>query len=127
MAWVMFEPNPVRTGAIDCTVRAIAKALDVSWERAYVMLALNGFLMGNVMCADEVWGALLRQNGYKRFMVENTCPDCYTVNMFCEDHPEGTYVVKSEDHVATVADGQLYDSWPSQDKVVIYYWTKEKG
>ena len=122
MAWVMYEPNPVRTGAIDCTVRAIAKALDVSWERAHVMLSLNSFLMGTVQVDDLVWGSILRQHGFSRRIVEDTCPDCYTVGMFCEDHPKGTYVVKSQDHVATVIDGTLYDSWPSGGKTVLYFW-----
>ena len=122
MAWEMYEPNPVRTGAIDCVVRAIAKALDISWERAHVMLSLNSFLMGTVQVDDTVCGSILRQHGFKREVVPNTCPECYTVEMFCEDHPEGTYVVKSQDHVATVQDGMLYDSWDSSDKTVIYFW-----
>ena len=123
--WELYEPNPVRTGAIDCSTRALAKALDISWERAYVMKSLNGFLMGNESVADEVWGSVLRQHGFRREIVPNTCPDCYTVEDFCNDHPDGVYVVKSEDHVATVKDGVLFDSWPSQGKTVIYFWTKE--
>lgn len=123
--FIHYEPNPVRSGAIDCSVRAVSKALDVSWEKAYVMLALNGFLMGNVPSGDEVWGSVLRQHGYKRYIIPDQCPDCYTVEQFCEDHPKGTYVVKSENHVACVVDGNLYDSWPSQGKTAIYYWTKE--
>jgi hypothetical protein len=59
-------------------------------------------------------------------MVPNTCPDCYSVEEFCAEHPYGIYVVKSENHVAAVIDGVLYDSWPSQDKTVIYYWTLEE-
>lgn len=124
--WRMYEPNPVRTGAIDCAVRAVSKALDMSWEKAYVLLAVNGFLMGNDPAADEIWGSVLRQHGFRRYMVPNTCPDCYSVEEFCAEHPYGIYVVKSENHVATVIDGVLYDSWPSQDKTVIYYWTLEE-
>lgn len=124
--YVMYEPNPVRTGAIDCAVRAVSKALDVSWEKAYTMLSVNGFLMGNDPAGDEIWSSVLRQHGFKRYVVPNTCPDCYTVEDFAKDHPRGTYVVKSDNHVATVVDGLLYDSWPSQHKVVIYYWTNNK-
>lgn len=126
MAWEMYEPNPVRTGAIDCAVRAVSKALDVSWERAFVMLSLNGFLMGNVISADEVWGSLLRQHGFHREMLPNTCPDCFTVEEFCEEHPEGTFIVKSENHVACVKDGTLFDSWNSLQKTVIYFWSNRK-
>lgn len=124
MRWEMYEPNPVRTGAIDCAVRAVAKALDVSWEAAYSMLSANGFLMGNSNCADEVWGSVLRQHGFKRRLVPDTCPDCYTVEEFLNDNPEGIFVIKSDNHVATAIDGVLYDSWPSQNRAVIYYWTK---
>lgn len=124
--YVMYEPNPVRTGAIDCAVRAVSKALDISWEKAYTMLSVNGFLMGNDPAGDEIWSSVLRQHGFKRYVVPNTCPDCYTVEDFAKDHPRGTYVVKSDNHVATVVDGLLYDSWPSQHKVVIYYWTNNK-
>mgnify|MGYP007101839776 CR=1 FL=1 len=126
MAWVHYEPNPVRTGAIDCAVRAISKALDVSWERAYVMLSVNGFVMGNAPVGDEVWGSVLRQHGFSRHTIPNTCPECYTVEEFAEDHPSGTYVVKSENHVATIQDGNLYDSWDSSQKTAIYYWTDRK-
>lgn len=120
-----YEPNPVRTGAIDCSTRALAKALNVSWKKAYVMKTVNGFLMGNEGVSDEVWGSVLREHGYKREIVPDTCPDCYTVSDFCEDHPHGTYVIKSQDHVATVIDSVLYDSWDSSGKTVIYFWYKE--
>ena len=123
--WELYEPNPVRTGGIDCATRAISKALDITWEEAYVMLSVNGFIMGNDPASDEVWGSVLRQHGFYREMMPNRCPDCYSVADFCIDHPRGTFVVKSENHVATVIDGILYDSWPSQGKTVIFYWTKE--
>ena len=126
MPWEMYEPNPERTGAIDCATRAISKALDISWEKAYAMLSVNGFLMGNDPAGDEIWGSVLRQHGFRRRLVPDTCPDCYTVAEFAEDHPEGTYVVKSDNHVATIVNGTLFDSWPSGQKVVIYYWTNRK-
>lgn len=120
----LYEPNPVRTGAIDCSTRALAKALNISWEKAYLMKAINGLQMGNEGVADEVWGSILRQHGFRREIVPNTCPDCYTVADFCEDHPHGVFVVKSENHVATVVDGVLFDSWNSSMNVPQYYWTK---
>lgn len=119
-----YEPNPVRTGAIDCSTRALSKALDVSWEKAYLMKVLNGLLMGNEGVADEVWGSVLRENGFRREVIPNTCPDCYTVADFCEDHPKGIYVVKSENHAACIVDGVLYDSFNSENNVPSYYWVK---
>ena len=123
-----YNPNPVRPegGAGDCAIRAISKALNVSWEKAYVMLSLNGFLMGEIPNSDLVWGSVLRQHGFVREIVPNTCPDCYTVEEFCDDHPEGIYVIKSQDHVATVVDGRLFDSWDSSMNTPIYVWRKDE-
>ena len=122
-----YNPNPVRPegGAGDCAIRAISKAMEISWEKAYVMLSVNGFLMGEIPNSDLVWGSVLRQHGFIREIVPNTCPDCYTVEDFCTDHPEGTYVVKSQDHVATVVDGVLFDSWDSSMNTPIYVWRKD--
>jgi hypothetical protein len=125
--WIEYQPNPVRTDGVgDCSVRAVSKALGITWEQAYARLTLNGFLMGDIPSSDIVWGSVLRQNGFRRSTVPNTCPDCYTVSDFCRDHPDGTFVIKSEGHVATVVDGDLYDSWPSENQAVIYYWTNRE-
>lgn len=126
--WVQYNPNPVRSDGVgDCSVRAIAKALDLTWEQAYARLALNGYLMGDVISSDLVWGSVLRQAGFTRELVPNTCPDCYTVDDFCKDHPEGLFVIKSNDHVAVVKNGVLFDSWDSSMNTPIYYWTKQNS
>ena len=125
--WQYYNPNPIgMNGVGDCAVRTIAKALDLTWEQAYTKLCVNGFLMGNLPNADIVWGAVLREAGFSRSTIPNTCPDCYTVENFCGEHPKGIFVVKSQDHVATVVDGVLYDSWDSSKNIPIYYWANEK-
>lgn len=128
MAWKFYNPNPVRQddGVGDCAVRAIAKALGISWEEAHVRLSFNAYLMGDIQNSDLVWGSILRKAGFVREIVPNTCPDCYTVRDFCEDHPYGIFVIKSEGHVATVIDGVLYDAWNSEMKIPIYYWTRKE-
>ena len=123
--WQYYNPNPVRqSGAGDCSIRAVSKALGLTWEQAYAKLALNGYLMGDVISSDLVWGAALRDAGFRREAVPNTCPDCYTVEEFCKDHPAGVFVIKSSNHVATAVDGILYDSWDSSMNVPIYFWYK---
>ena len=66
---------------------------------------------------------LLRQHGFTR-EIPNNCEDCYTVEEFMNDNPEGTFAVKSDGHVACVIDGTLYDSWDSSQNGVIYVWKK---
>lgn len=125
--WQLYNPNPTGRNAGDCAVRAVAKALNVEWEKAYAMIALNGFLMGDVISSDSVWGSVLRQHGFYREAIENTCPDCYTAEMFCADHPTGTFVLGFGGHVATVENGTLYDSWDSSNEIPIYYWYRKDG
>lgn len=122
--WVKYNPNPVGRQVGDCAVRAVAKALNMDWESAYALLSTNGFLMGDMPSSDSVWGATLRQYGFSRFSIPNSCPNCYTAKDFCEDHPYGVYVLGFGGHVATVVDGTLYDSWNSSNEIPQFYWTK---
>lgn len=124
--FIEYNPNPVGRRVGDCSVRAISKALDIDWETAYVLLSMNGFSMGDMPSSDSVWGATLRQRGYSRKSVPDLCPDCYTAEDFCRDHPEGTFVLGFGGHVATVRDGMLFDSWDSSQEVPQFYWTKEE-
>lgn len=125
MNWQLYNPNPSGWDGIDCTVRALTKALDISWDKAYAMLAAKGFEMNDVMNATHVFGAVLRQNGFKRHAIPNECPDCYTANDFAENHKKGTYVLAFGDHVCCVQDGIIYDSWDSRGRFPLFYWVKE--
>lgn len=123
--WIEYNPNPVGRKVGDCAVRAIAKALKTDWETAYALISLNGYNMGDMPSSDSVWGAVLRQNGFYRKAVPNLCPDCYTVDDFCNEHPHGTFVLGFGGHVATVVDGDLYDSWDSSEEIPVYYWYRK--
>jgi hypothetical protein len=123
--WVKYNPNPKKKGVGDCTVRAVTKATGQSWEEAYSGMAIQGFLFADMPSANNVWGSYLKRNGFTRNIIPNTCPDCYTAEDFCRDHPIGTFVLAFDGHVATVHDGDLYDSWDSSMEVPIYYFSKE--
>lgn len=125
MMWVKFQPNPWGRNVGDCAVRAIAAALNVDWETAFELITTNAFQMGDMPSSDSVWGSVLRQNGFYRTAIPNTCPDCYTAEDFMIDHPRGTYVLGFGGHVATVKNGQLYDSWDSSKEIPQYYWYRK--
>jgi len=109
--YVYYNPNPAGRHVGDCSVRAISKALDVDWETAYDLIADAGYKMADMPSSNAVWGAVLRQHGFYRETIPNTCPDCYTAEDFCRDHPHGTYVLCTGNHVFTVQNGNVYDSW----------------
>ena len=125
--WIEFNNNPTGRRVGDCSVRAVSKALDIDWETAYAMIANNGFQMGDMPSSNSVWGAVLRQNGFYRKSIPDSCPDCYTAEDFCRDNPKGTFVLGFGTHVATVVDGNLYDAWNSSNEVPQYFWYRKEG
>lgn len=121
MKFSLYNPNPLRKNVSDCSVRAVAKALDTSWESAYIGLALQGLISGDLPHANRTWGEYLEKFGFIRKLV----PDGITVREFSEAHEIGTYVLALSGHVVTVVDGVIYDSWDSENEVVIYFFEKE--
>ena len=126
MAHVFYNPNPVQKLVGDCVIRAICKATDYPWEKVYTDITLKGFELCDMPSSNVVWAAYLKDQGFKRDIVPNECPACYTVNDFCEDHPEGIYILGTGTHVVTVEDGNFFDTWNSGDEVPIYFWQKEE-
>lgn len=124
--WIQYNPNPTGRMVGDCAVRAVAKALKIDWESAYLLICKAGFDMGDMPSSDSVWGAVLRQEGFYRKSIPNSCPECYTVRDFCIDNPHGVFVLGMGGHVATVVDGDLYDSWDSSREIPIYVWYRKE-
>lgn len=124
--WIEYNPNPEGRRVGDCSVRAVAAALGVNWETAFALTAAAGYALGDIQNADSVWGKVLRDHGFSRYAVPNTCPDCYTAEDFALDHPRGVYVLGFGGHVATIRDGRLMDSWDSSHEIPQFYWHKEE-
>lgn len=122
--WQEFNNNPVSRKVGDCAVRAVSAALGVTWETAYALMAVNGLAMADLPSSNSVWGSVLRQHGFSRKAIPDTCPDCYTFADFARDNPEGVFVLGTGTHVATVKDGVLYDSWDSRSEIPQYVWYK---
>ena len=124
--WKQYNPNPVSRNVGDCSVRALTVALGVDWEEAFALLSANAFQMADMMSSNGVIGSVLRQHGFRRSVIPNSCPDCYTIEQFAEDNPSGTYVVGTGNHVVAVKDGLIMDSWDSSKEIPIYYWWRKK-
>lgn len=127
MAYVRFNPNPKGVLVGDCVIRSISKLTNKDWDSVYLDISLQGFMMKDMPSSNAVWGAYLTANGYKRKIIPNSCPDCYTVKDFCYDHPIGAFLLAMGSHVVTVVDGDYYDSWDSGNEIPVYYFTKEEN
>ena len=116
-----YNPNPSGKMVGDCTIRAVSKALDIDWEKAYIALCIQGYIMNDLPNSDNVWCNYLKSQGFERGIIPNTCPDCYTVQDFANDHPEGVYVLGTGRHAVCIKNGIIYDSWDSSSEVPIFY------
>ena len=119
-----YNPNPKLLNVGDCVIRAITKALGISWETAYAGLSAKGFELSDMPSANHVWGAYLRSKGFRRFIIDAE-DDNYSVRDFCMDYPSGTYVLALQGHVVAVVNGVYFDSWDSGDERPLYYWRRE--
>ena len=124
--WREYNPSPSGRRVGDFAIRAIAKALNVDWEMAYIMVAVEGFIEADMPSSNAVFGSVLKKNGFKRYVIPDSCPACYTVSEFCYDNPEGTFVIGTGSHVVTAVNGDYYDTWDSGQEVVQYVWEKNK-
>lgn len=120
--WIQYNHNPNAARVGDCVIRAIGTAIDRPWIETYIRICLYGLIMFDMPSSNAVWGRFLKEHGYKREAVPNTCPDCYTVSDFCMDHKTGRYILALNGHVVAVKDGDYYDTWDSGEETVIYFW-----
>ena len=121
--WIEYNPNPHGKNVGDCVVRAVSKALDLPWEDTYALLCIEGFLMADLPSGNVVWSELLKSKGFKRHTINN-CPDCYSVEDFCNDNPQGVFVICTGSHAVSVVDGDFYDAWNSGKETPVYYFEK---
>lgn len=128
MGFIKYNRNPYENDTGDCIVRALSVAMDKSWDEVYIGIAAQGFMMKIMPSFNVVWRAYLKRMGFKRYVIPDTCPDCYSVREFCKDHPLGTFVLAtgmaSGDHVVAVKDGNYIDTWDSGNEIPVLYWEK---
>lgn len=120
-----FNPNPNGRNVGDCVIRAISFLTGQSWDKVFADIAALAYSMKDMPSSNAVWGAYLKARGFKRYVVPDTCPDCYTVKMFCLDYHYGDYLVATGTHVIGISNGDYYDAWDSGEEVIAYYWRRE--
>lgn len=125
MKYQYYNPNPRNLRVGDCVIRAISKATGADWDSSFAGVTTQAYSMADMPSSDAVWGAYLMREGFKRYAIPNSCPDCYTAADFAADHPRGVYVLAFGGHVATIKDGVLYDSWDSSNYIPLYYYYRK--
>lgn len=124
MSYVYLNANPDKNKTTDCTIRAVSFALDQSWDTTFIHIAVECLMHHDMPEANYIWAGYLKSKGYKRKIIPDTCPNCYTVRDFCLDYPHGTYILGTGSHAVAIRDGDYYDIWDCGDEIPIYYWMK---
>ena len=122
--WECVNLNPRKKSVGDCTIRAIGIATDRNWYDVYLDLCLFGMLMCDMPSSNAVTTAYLRSNGFRRRTIPDTCPDCYTIKDFCNEHERGVFIIGTGSHFVAVIDGQYCDSWDSGNESPVYYFER---
>lgn len=122
--FVRFNANPVNKNTGDCTVRAISVLLNQSWRDTHADLSMTSYYLSDMPSSNASLGEYLILNGFRRRVIPDTCPACYTIKEFCMDHPKGRFLVATGSHVVAVIDGDYYDTWDSGYEVPIYYYER---
>ena len=115
-----YNPNPIKENASDCVVRMLTLVTGKPWAQAFLDLAEQCLIIGDMPSVNYVWMSLLKDLGFKKYSLPDTCPACYTIEDFCNDNPVGEYVLGTGTHVCYAKDGLFYDSWDSSKEVPIF-------
>ena len=121
-----YQPNPKGVNTDDCVIRALTKALDVDWDTASVYAIVQQIRDSDLYVKNYVWGNLLLRNGFTKHHLPDTCPDCFTVEDFAREHPQGLYILGTGEHTVAVVDGDWYDTFDSGTMIPIVYYEKER-
>lgn len=124
--FIEYNPNPRGINTGDCVIRAICRTIDSDWEKIYTALTVKGLEKAMWGDTNAVWEQYLKEHGFTQHVLPNTCPDCYTIADFADDHRTGTYIAATGSHVVAVVDGNYYDTWDSGTLVPSYYFEREE-
>lgn len=131
--YVYYQPNKkdIEDKYGDCTVRALSKALGVTWLEAFdAMIPLcREEQVSNIFNAPiKVKVRMIEKLGFKYHGISNkrgsTRP---TVEEFARAHANGTFMVSVANHVVAVVDGKYYDTWNSGRCCLYGYYEKENN
>lgn len=107
----------------DCTVRSIALACRMSYDDAYDLLARTAGRKASKRINFRQW---VREHGVPGLQFDHvTFPPVkgeprMRLGRFCEDYPDGIWIVATAKHVFTVIDGVVHDEEPEREGRCIY-------
>jgi len=115
-----YQPNDHVTS--DCGIRAVTKALDLTWEDAFKLLAESAIVLKEPAESCDNIDAVLKKHGFLWIPVKPAKGEKRpTVSDFAKKHPEKA-ICRISSHLVATQDGNYYDIWDCGDKSLYGYW-----
>lgn len=137
--YIHYNDNPFGIYVGDCVVRALSTALGYNWFMVHDELCFLSRKMADMPSSNRVWKKYLEDLGFRETHIDNTCPDCMSVEKFTRLHPRGRYILSTceyskanenifvvGNHVIAVIDGNYYDTGDSGADVPLSYFYVQK-
>ena len=109
-----FQFVPINQGDLDdCTVRALTIALN--YDYYVVVMALQQqakFLKIKDFKDWENVKAFMKAEGFVKMEPKKI----YKVKDFVKQHPKGIYILSLKEHVTTLVNGTIYDTWDTTNE-----------
>ena len=122
--------NPLEKKVGDCVVRAIASATGKNWEEVFTDLCAIGLEQKDMPNGKAVYNLYLERLGWQKMkMPKIPNGDSYTrvkVKEFAEINSKGRYVIDVANHLTTVEDGTIIDTWDCGSKSIGHWWLKKE-
>ena len=118
-----YQPNDHICG--DCSIRAVAGALGITWHTALDKLVEKAHKLTDAPTSTECVGALLLDNGFKWHPIDVSGGGKRPkVSEFVKSH-DTTCVLRVSSHLVHSRNGHYRDIWDCGEKSLYGYWEKK--
>lgn len=127
-----YQPNKldIKDEYGDCTIRALSKALNISWLEAFDLTIpyCRKYQIPNVFfTSKKIEIEVMKDLGFEYYGISNKKGTKRpTVKEFASSHKEGTYILNVANHEVACVDGKYYDTWDSGFKSLYGYYERKK-
>lgn len=112
----------------DCTIRALSKAMNVSWLEAFdaqLPLCRESQIPNIFFVPIKMRNKNMERLGFTYTGISNKRGTRRpTVEAFAKAHPDGTYILNLANHVVAVVNGKYYDTWDCGQCCLYGYYQK---
>lgn len=121
--------NPLGKKTGDCTTRAIANVLDITWEQAITEQCEGAIKTSCGLTSNETIDYIMNKYGYKKMKqprkIDNTKYNVLEMDRILtkKQISEGV-LINVSNHTTCIKNDDLQDIWNCGYKTVLNYWVK---